>query len=167
MLVAVEMTRIAISESSQTQVVWLTEKDGSRSFPILIGVFEAWAIERYLKKQSFVRPLTHDLMAGLITALKGDLKRIVITDIRDGTFYAKLVIERDGELIEVDSRPSDSIALATCLVAPIFVEENVLVSATQSAEAGSINPGLWGEGTISEENEDWDADPDDTDEDGE
>ncbi len=131
MLVPVDLARIAISENSQTQVVWLKEKDGPRSFPIIIGIFEAWAIERYLKGQSFVRPLTHDLLVGILAALKGELKKIVITDIKDGTFFAKLVIENGDGVVEVDSRPSDALALAMRLHAPIFAEEHVILSALQ------------------------------------
>lgn len=126
MLVPVELARIAISENSQTQVIWLKEKDGPRSFPILIGIFEAWAIERHVRGKPFLRPLTHDLLVSVLKVLKGKLKQIVITDIQESTFYAKLIIERDGESFEIDSRPSDAIAIATQVESPIFVEEHVL-----------------------------------------
>jgi bifunctional DNase/RNase len=126
MIVPVELSRVAISENSHTHMIWLKEMNGNRSFPILIGVFEALAIERHLRGESFPRPLTHDLLAGVIKGLKASLKRVVVTDIRNSTFFAKLVIQQNSSCYEVDSRPSDAIALATQMKAPIFVEDEVL-----------------------------------------
>ncbi len=126
MIVPVELSRIAISENSHTHMIWLKEKNGERSFPILIGVFEALAIERHLHGEAFPRPLTHDLLAGVIRALRTTLERVVVTDIQDSTFYAKLVLRCNSSTYEVDSRPSDAIALATQMKAPIFVDEKVL-----------------------------------------
>ena len=164
MLVPVDLTRIAISENSQTQVVWLKEKDGPRGFPIIIGIFEAWAIERYLKGQSFVRPLTHDLLVGILAALKGELQKIVITDIKEGTFYAKLVIENGGGLVEVDARPSDALALATRLKAPIFAEEHVIRDALKPESIFDIDGAIGrGEGDADEEPGDFGSDYDDDD----
>jgi bifunctional DNase/RNase len=125
MIVPVELSRIAISENSPTHVIWLKEKNGQRTFPILIGVFEALAIERHLRKESFPRPLTHDLLAKVIKTLNGTLQQVVVTDIQNSTFFAKLVITQNSHTFEIDSRPSDAIALATQMNAPIFVEEQV------------------------------------------
>jgi len=125
MIVPVELSRIAISENSHTHVIWLKEKDGQRTFPILIGVFEALAIERHLRKEAFPRPLTHDLLAQVIRTLHGNLECVVVTDIKNSTFFAKLIITLNGSTFEIDSRPSDAIALATQMNAPIFVEEQV------------------------------------------
>lgn len=125
-MVRMELRRIMITETSDQQVIVLKEKGGVREFPILIGIYEATAIDRNVKEIETPRPLTHDLLAAAIRALNGELKRIVVSDLRDGTFYATLVISQNGQMLEVDSRPSDAIALATREKAPIFVEEAVL-----------------------------------------
>lgn len=121
----VELFRIVITETSPQQVIFLKEKGGDRSFPIVIGIHEAVAINRRLEGRPGPRPLTHDLLALVIEAMGGRLERIVINDLRDSTFIAKLVIQRDGEAIEVDSRPSDAIALGSAFNTPIFVAEHV------------------------------------------
>lgn len=126
MEVQMELSRIIITETSDQQIIVLKEKFGERSFPIVIGINEAFAIDRRIKGISTPRPLTHDLMSSLIERLTGQLEKIVIYDLRDHTFFAKLVIRRAGELIEVDSRPSDAVALVAGTEAPIFVEESVL-----------------------------------------
>jgi bifunctional DNase/RNase len=108
------------------QIIELTEVDGDRTFPIVIGLPEAFAIERRLKGIEIPRPQTHDLLASVIEHLGGLLREIVVNDLVDGTFYAKLVIEQDGQEIEVDSRPSDAIALGVAENVPIYVAEQVL-----------------------------------------
>src|SRR5207245_10060591 len=100
--------------------------DGDRMFPIGIGFFEASSIERRVKNQATLRPLTHDLLANTIDLLGGDLQDIYINELREHTYFAKLRIRRDGELIEVDSRPSDAIALAVTANVPIYVAEDVI-----------------------------------------
>jgi len=124
--VPVELSRIVITETSPEQVIFLKEKDGERTFPIVIGINEALAIDRRLKGIELPRPMTHDLLAQVIEAMGGHLAKIVINDLRQHTFIATLFIERDGETIEVDSRPSDAIALGSALDTPIFVAEHVL-----------------------------------------
>ncbi len=126
MEVQMELSRIIITETSDQQIIVLKEKFGERSFPIVIGINEAVAIDRRIKGIATPRPLTHELMASLIDQLSAQIEKIVIYDLRDHTFYAKLVLRRNGELIEVDSRPSDAIALSAGTEAPIFVEETVL-----------------------------------------
>jgi len=137
MNVSMELSRIVISEHTGHQLVFLRERDGERSFPILIGVAEAYAIRRRLNKTPVLRPMTHDLLANTIEAMGGGLEKIVINDIRkldptesSQTFIATLFIRRDGELIEVDSRPSDALALGVGLGTPIFVAEHVLEAVT-------------------------------------
>ena len=125
-MVSVELSRILITETSEQQVIWLKERDGGRSFPIVIGIFEALAIKRKLADETLERPLTHDLLASVLEHLDTEVERIVVTALKGRTFYASIVLRRNGELIEVDSRPSDSIALAVRVGAPIFVEEEVL-----------------------------------------
>jgi bifunctional DNase/RNase len=126
MLVQMELARIVIMENGESQMIVLRERSGNRFFPILIGINEALAIDRRVKGIQMPRPLTHDLMANIIEKLDADLERIIISDLRDHTFYAKLIVRRNGDLLEIDSRPSDAIALGVTSQTPIFVEEEVL-----------------------------------------
>jgi hypothetical protein len=121
-----ELKRIIISEVHDQQVVMLKEVEGERSFPIVIGIFEATSIDRRVKKMDSPRPLTHDLVATVIDNLGGELRDIYISELHDHTYFAKLRIRKDGEMIEVDSRPSDAIALAVTAKVPIYVAEDVL-----------------------------------------
>jgi bifunctional DNase/RNase len=126
MRVQMALSRILIAETRDYQLIELKEVDGERRLPIVIGLFEAAAIERRLKGIVIRRPQTHDLLANVIEAMGGRLERIVINELRDDTFFALLQVERDEELIEIDSRPSDAIALGIAHDIPIFVEEDVL-----------------------------------------
>lgn len=125
-LVRCELVRIIITETAEPQVIVLKECQGKRVFPILIGLSEAIAIDRKVKGLEPLRPLTHDLLASVIGQLGGAVQRVEVCALHDNTFYAKLIIQRDGEAIEVDSRPSDAIALSVRLDTPIFVAEDVL-----------------------------------------
>src|SRR5262249_10889662 len=124
--VQMELKRIIISEIHDQQVMMLKEVEGDRSFPIVIGIFEATSIDRRVKGMPSPRPLTHDLVASVIDHLGGDLQDIFISDLREHTYFAKLRIRQNGELVEVDSRPCDAIALAVTAKRPIFVAEDVL-----------------------------------------
>ncbi len=128
MLVQMELARIIISDVNEQQVVYLRETEGRRAFPILIGLFEAASINRHVKGEESLRPLTHDLLRKTIEELGGELQDVVINNLQDHTYYALLRIRRDGELIEVDSRPSDAIALAVQFkpALPIYVDDSVL-----------------------------------------
>ena len=121
-----ELTRIIINESSDSHIIFLKEVDGERMFPIVIGFFEASSIERRVKNVTTQRPLTHDLLANAIDLLGGDLQDIYINELREHTYFAKLRIRHEGELIEVDSRPSDAIALAVTVDVPIYVADEIL-----------------------------------------
>lgn len=121
-----ELKRIIISEIHDQQVILLREVDGDRSFPIVIGIFEATSIDRRVKNQPTQRPLTHDLVNNVVEQLGAELQDVVISELRDHTYFAKLRIRHEGELIEVDSRPSDAIAIAITARVPIFVNEDVL-----------------------------------------
>lgn len=129
-----QLARIIISEINEHQVVILKEVDGERQFPILIGIFEATSIERRVKSIPRPRPLTHDLLVGIAESLGGELDSVVINELKDHTYFATLRIQYEGELIEIDARPSDAIAVAvTCdPKLPIYVEEEVLKEATSS-----------------------------------
>ena len=126
MEVRMDLARIVISDTSEQQIIVLRETEGERQFPIVIGVSEALAIDRRVEGIVMPRPLTHDLLASVISHLGGELERIVVNDLRDHTFFAKLIIRRNGELIEVDARPSDAIALGVASETPIYVAESVL-----------------------------------------
>jgi hypothetical protein len=124
--VRMELAQIMICETRDQQLIVLRERDGVRSLPIVIGLTEALAIDRRLKGVPLQRPMTHDLLANVIEALSADLEKIVVNDLHEHTFYAKLVIRSGGELIEVDSRPSDAIALGVAGEVPIYVADHVL-----------------------------------------
>ncbi len=131
MQIQMELSRILITETRDYQLIELREVDGERRLPIVIGMFEAAAIERRLKGIDIRRPQTHDLLAHTIEAMGGRLDRIVINDLQDDTFFARLVIARDdADSVEVDSRPSDAIALGIANSVPIYVEEHVLDEAS-------------------------------------
>lgn len=128
MPVQMQLSRIIISEINEQQVIYLREVGGDRQFPILIGIFEATSIDRRVKSFRAPRPLTHDLIVNIVAALGGELDSVVINELREHTYFAKLRVRRDGELIEIDSRPSDAIAVAvTCDPRlPIYVAEEIL-----------------------------------------
>ena len=128
MLVRMELARIIISEINDQQVIYLREVDGERMFPILIGIFEATSIDRRVKGEIPPRPLTHDLLKNAIEELGGEVQDVVINNLMDHTYFAVIRIRRDGELVEVDSRPSDAIALSVHYTPhlPVYVDESVL-----------------------------------------
>lgn len=126
MPVQMELKRIIISEIHEQQVITLKEVDGDRSFPIVIGIFEATSIDRRVKGITNPRPLTHDLVANTIDQLGGELQDVYINDLREHTYFAKLRVRQEGELVEIDCRPSDAIALAVTAKVPIYVAEDVL-----------------------------------------
>ena len=132
MLVRVQLTRIIISELNDQQIVYLSEVNGDRSFPILIGIFEATSIDRAVRGERAPRPLTHDLLKNVIEELGGEVQDVVVTNLIDHTYYAVIRVRKDGELIEIDSRPSDAIALSVHYdpPLPIYVEESVLDQVT-------------------------------------
>ena len=126
MAVQMELTRIIISETNEQQIIYLREVDGDRTFPIMIGMFEATSIDRRVKGIPTQRPLTHDLLASSIELLGGELQDIYINELREHTYFAKLRIKHEGEIVEVDARPSDAIAVAVTVDVPIFVSEDIL-----------------------------------------
>lgn len=123
-----ELHRIIISDIRDQQVVYLREVDGERSFPILIGVFEATSIDRRVRQVSQPRPLTHALMKSIFDDLGVVVQDVVINNLIDHTYYAAIRVMKDGEIISIDSRPSDAIALAVQFTPalPIYVEDSIL-----------------------------------------
>jgi bifunctional DNase/RNase len=123
--IEVELSKIIINEGSDQQVIVLKERYGQRSFPIVIGIVEIFAIDRRLKGITPPRPMTHDLLDSIIQSLGARIERIVINDLRNHTFYARIVLSLNEKIVEIDSRPSDAIALGAATSAPIFVAEHV------------------------------------------
>ena len=135
MAVAMQLSRIIISEISDSQIIFLREVDGTREFPILIGIFEATSIDRRVKPEHKVsRPLTHDLIINVAERLGAKFESVTVSDLKDQTYYATLRLRRGEEEIDIDARPSDAIALAVAHSPPlpIFVDEEVLNSAAGS-----------------------------------
>lgn len=125
-MVEMKVWRLAFDERTDTPVVVLQEINGKRVLPIWIGRSEARAIAMELAGQKFQRPLTHDLMKTVIEGLDGAIKKVDILDLKENTFFAKLFIEKGDEILGIDARPSDSIALALKTKAPVFVAEALL-----------------------------------------
>ena len=114
-------------------IVILKDVNGSSVLPIWVGVYEANAIALEIEKVSTPRPMTHDLIKSLLLGLNTALRKVVVSELKDDTFYAVIWLDRDGDLISVDSRPSDALALALRLDCPIYVEESVLKSSKRDA----------------------------------
>ena len=126
-LIEMEVNKIRIDERRGEQVIVLREKGGARLLPIIIGISEVTAIKMHVSGIQPPRPLTHDLLAGTIAQLGAALDRVVITKLESNTFFAKLLLRtKEDVVVEVDARPSDSIALALRADAPIFVADEVL-----------------------------------------
>ena len=141
MLVQVSVQSLGLDRASNTSVVILQEHDGERVLPIWIGPGEASAIAMELANMKFSRPLTHDLLASVVSGLGGALQKVIISRVKENTYFAEMIIRRNGEVISVDARPSDSIAVALRLQADIFAHEELL-------ERTPLN--LPGEATIGE-----------------
>ncbi|MBI3983519.1 MAG: bifunctional nuclease family protein [Gemmatimonadetes bacterium] len=125
-LVEVRVVHLGIDPATNTPVVILQEADGERVLPIWIGPAEASAIALELQGVKYVRPLTHDLVKQIIVGLGANLRRVLITQVKDNTYYAELHLHRDNHVVQIDARPSDSIAVALRLKAPIFTRDDLL-----------------------------------------
>lgn len=139
-MVEVIVSRLGLDSGSNSFVVILQEKDGERILPIWIGRTEAEAIAAHLDGVARERPMTHDLARALIAALGGELRRVNITRVHDGTFYAEMHLLHDQVMQVVDARPSDSIAIAVRLDAPIFAADELL--AEYEAPGGGVDEGV-------------------------
>lgn len=127
-VVEVRIHGLGTEPKTQQHVVVLRETEGVRILPIFVGPCEAQAIARLIKRETFPRPLTHDLFAILVEGLHAKVTRVVITELKDGTYYASLLLTRGQDVLSVDARPSDSIALALRTEAPLYVNEELLQS---------------------------------------
>ena len=121
-----------IRETADSHIVELRETDGERCFPIVIGLTEAAAIERRLMGQEPPRPQTHELLANVIESLGAEIDHVLVSDLHDHTFFARLVLKQGDEFVDIDSRPSDAIALGIATDVPIYVAEHVLDEVTQA-----------------------------------
>lgn len=125
-MVSVALYKIIMHENKHDQIIILKEKEGERQIPIIIGVAEAAAIKMKVSNIRPPRPLTHDLLKNVIEKMGAQLEKVVINKLEGSTFYARLIVKKnDGKTVDIDARPSDSIAIALRLDAPIFVEEEV------------------------------------------
>jgi bifunctional DNase/RNase len=134
MVLEVKVSGLAFDPRVKSHVIVLKEAGGDRILPIWIGANEAQAIARELAGQRFQRPLTHDLVATLVDGLGAKVTRVVISDLKDNTFFANLVVERPPDVLSVDARPSDSIAVALRCKAPIYVSEKLLEQQPQAEQ---------------------------------
>ena len=134
-MIRMSVAHLGVDRSTNSPVVVLREVGGERTLPIWIGTNEANAIAMELQGMKPERPMTHDLLRHLISGLGGELRRVQITDLRDDTYYAELLIMRGEEVVQVDARPSDSIALALRCNAPIFTTDALLNRPTTPASA--------------------------------
>jgi bifunctional DNase/RNase len=124
-VIEVRVSGLAIDDKTKSPVVILQEVDGKRILPIWIGQNEANAIALEMAGQKFQRPLTHDLLVSVIRGLRADVVKAIISELKDNTFYATVLLKRDGDMLAVDARPSDSIALALRARSPIYVSEKL------------------------------------------
>src|SRR4030067_1197526 len=131
-LMEVEVMGIVVDPKASNPVVVLVDLSGQKALPIWIGVFEAEAISRGVEDVVTLRPMTHDLMKQILDSFQVSLNRVVINDLKENTFYANLYLNIEGKELIVDSRPSDAIALAVRVKAPIFVAESVIEAAKES-----------------------------------
>ncbi|WP_423222864.1 bifunctional nuclease family protein [Candidatus Amarolinea aalborgensis] len=139
-MIEVTIDSVRVSLMSQHRVVVLKEVDGERYLPIWIGPFEADAITIQLQGVEVARPMTHDLLMRIITTLEAQVLRVVINDLQSETFYAAIVVDAAGELVDIDARPSDAIALAVRARVPIFIAETVMDRAAILAETDVQTP---------------------------
>jgi len=133
-VIEVTIDSIRVSLMSQHRVVVLKEVDTNRYLPIWIGPFEADAITIRLQDVKVARPLTHDLLKSVINHMGAKVSHVMVSDLKNDTFYAKIVVDVDGTSMEIDARPSDAIALAVRVNAPLFVDESVMDNASIKPE---------------------------------
>jgi bifunctional DNase/RNase len=155
MEIEMKIRGLMVDPVTNTPIVILRDSVGGAILPIWVGVYEANAIALEIEKVTTPRPMTHDLIRNLLTGVQTLVRKVVVSELKDETFYALIWLERDGEVISVDSRPSDALALALRLDCPIYVEEQVLKSsrATSSLNEKSTNEELrrWLEGLNDED----------------
>jgi len=140
-VIEVRVNGLILEHKTQQNIVILREAEGQRILPIWIGPGEAQAIRRMLSEEAFPRPLTHDLLVITLDGLKAKITRVVIADLRENTFFASVVVEHEAQVLSIDARPSDSIALALRAKAPIYVNEKLLQPAPEEEAAAQEEGG--------------------------
>jgi bifunctional DNase/RNase len=141
MLIEMTIKGLMVDPITNMPIVILRDEDGQRILPIWVGTFEANAIAIQIENIETSRPMTHDLLRNIIVDLKADVEKIVVYDLKENTFYALIHVRLNGEIVSIDARPSDAIALALRVSAPILVEESVLDNAkTIDFSPGKADP---------------------------
>ncbi len=161
-----KISKIIINEQNDAQIIWIQEVDGQRAFAVIVGFFEASSLRDRIRGFKPPRPMTHNLVTNCIRDLGGALKRVVVTELKENTYFANLIVEREGQTIAVDARPSDGLVLAMQESVPIFVADDVLNEAGKWSMEPQIDVAL--EALADEFGEDLDdafEDPDDYDDD--
>jgi bifunctional DNase/RNase len=138
----IEMTikGLMVDPVTNMPIILLRDSEGQKVLPIWVGIYEANAIALQIENVATPRPMTHDLLKNVITDLKGTIRKIVVSDLKDNTFFALIYLEVNGETVAIDARPSDAIALALRARAPIFVEESVIDNAKPFDPGGGEKP---------------------------
>jgi bifunctional DNase/RNase len=141
-MIKIRVQSLGLDQTTKSPVVILQEEGGPRVLPIWIGPAEASAIAMELQGMKAQRPLTHDLLKQILVGLGGELRRVVISSVKENTYFAELLIRREDQVFQVDARPSDSIALALRMRAPIFTSDQLLDQNGVEADDPSPNPSL-------------------------
>jgi len=149
-LVEVRVQSLALDRTTNTPVVILQEIGGERVLPIWIGPGEASAIAMQLADMEFSRPLTHDLLCAVLKGLGGDLQKVIITRVESSTYYAEMIVRRNGEMFSLDARPSDSIAVALRVSARIYAQDDLLEEAAIEIADDESSSGTTLEETLGE-----------------
>jgi bifunctional DNase/RNase len=138
MEVEMKIRGLMMDPMTNNPIVVLKDVNGTAILPIWVGMYEAHAIALEIEKAVTPRPMTHDLIRNLLFGLETGVKKVVVSELKDDTFYAVIWLERDGQLISVDSRPSDALAIALRLDCPIYVEETVLKTSSRTAAVAEV-----------------------------
>jgi bifunctional DNase/RNase len=139
MEVEMKIRGLMMDPQTNNPIVVLKDVNGTAILPIWVGIYEASAIASEIDKQATPRPMTHDLIRNLLFGLEAAVKKIVVSDLKDDTFYAVIWLERNGELISVDSRPSDALAIALRMDCPIFVDDTVLKTSKENTPVAEVS----------------------------
>jgi bifunctional DNase/RNase len=138
MEVEMKIRGLMVDPVTNMPIVVLKDVNGMAILPIWVGVYEANAIALEIEKVATPRPMTHDLIRNLLFGLEAGVKKVVVSDLKEDTFYAVIWVERNGEMISIDSRPSDALAIALRLDCPIYVEETVLKTSKTAAAVAEV-----------------------------
>jgi bifunctional DNase/RNase len=139
MEVEMKIRGLMMDPQTNNPIVVLKDVNGTAILPIWVGIYEASAIASEIDKQATPRPMTHDLIRNLLFGLEAAVKKIVVSDLKDDTFYAVIWLERDGEMISIDSRPSDALAIALRMDCPILVDDTVLRTSKENTPAVEVS----------------------------